>query len=638
LDTLVAQAKKCDTTRANQMLVAQKQEQTYKSKSPEHKNCRVTEAALSSQLGACSSELKNRKTLRDLTCSEFAATKKRLGSQSSNIQIVTKGAQEPIEMYIRRLTSTVAGKGCDGNGGSGKGGFLDLFLNGKDKCKAAEKAYTDKSKECTLLNTQYTDKKSACNNVQDMMDNAACSWAIQTKDACEGYADCFLTKGRAYALAENQTKKDEVDRKAEWRSLKRMQCLIVSFSDGKVEDGEVKLCKDKTHNTDHLNIKYPGYPEMKACSVPSTYPTTAVYKKKEFVPLPALAKGRPDQNECTGVLEISTTPRTGSPTTCKCERVTLNGPYSAGPIVKCSNCMDVYRSGQANSCPDGTKLFSPRSRADWATFIASAKALRAPNWIVDVTQPKNGCGGCTKSTMSSDVTTQSMWKTEDGSPWWLRSAKYSEPNGDYHANCYLDLWRTPLTSDTVTFNDHNCNYHSKSYYCQRKVYSTAPKKGSPAGCTCKRVELVGKYSAGMLIKCEQCLTVRRTTEMNSCPVGTKIFSPATRDDWKTFIQSASPLRNPHWIIDVTRPQNGCGGCTRFPMNFGVNEQKTWRTADGTPWWLRDTRYGEPNGDYHANCYLDLWHNPVNENSVTFNDGSCGYHSKSYYCQPAKLGR
>merc|ERR1719265_565916 len=96
------------------------------------------------------------------------------------------------------------------------------------------------------------------------------------------------------------------------------------------------------------------------------------------------------------------------------------------------------------------------------------------------------------------------------------------------------------------------------------------------------------------------------------------------------------LRAPHWIIDVTRPRNGCGGCTRSPMNSKIPAQATWKTADKSPWWLRSTRYNEPNGDYHANCYLDLWHSPPNENSVTWNDGSCSYHSKSYYCQLAKV--
>jgi len=33
--------------------------------------------------------------------------------------------------------------------------------------------------------------------------------------------------------------------------------------------------------------------------------------------------------------------------------------------------------------------------------------------------------------------------------------------------------------------------------------------------------------------------------------------------------------------------------------------------------------------------MDLWNNPANENSVTFDDGSCNYHSSSYYCQSLK---
>jgi len=148
------------------------------------------------------------------------------------------------------------------------------------------------------------------------------------------------------------------------------------------------------------------------------------------------------------------------------------------------------------------------------------------------------------------------------------------------------------------------------------------------------VDLTGPYSPGRLIKCEQCIDVKKATQSNSCPSGTKIFSPRTRGDWKTFISSAGPLNAPHFIIDVTRPANGCGGCTRHAMNSKVAAQATWRTQDGSPWWLRSTTYGEPNGDYHANCFLHLWRTPHNsENNIQFNDGSCHYHSRSYYCQP-----
>merc|ERR1719401_1090374 len=238
--------------------------------------------------------------------------------------------------------------------------------------------------------------------------------------------------------------------------------------------------------------------------------------------------------------------------------------------------------------------------------------------------------------MKSTTQQQSTWKTSDGSPWWLRSTRYNEPNGDYHANCYLDLWKTPKNADSVTWNDGSCNYHSKSYYCQKVKITLNPKPGSPTGCSCKKLEIARgeTYSSPLLLRCDSCLKVKKTNQKNSCPVGTKIFSPASRADWKAFLASASPLRAPYWIIDITRPQNGCGGCTKHPMTSSTPAQSTWKTADGSPWWLRSSRYNEPNGDYNANCYLDLWHTPANENSVTFNDGSCSYHSKSYYCQQA----
>ena len=69
------------------------------------------------------------------------------------------------------------------------------------------------------------------------------------------------------------------------------------------------------------------------------------------------------------------------------------------------------------------------------------------------------------------------------------------------------------------------------------------------------------------------------------------------------------------------------------MNSKNAHQATWRTRDGSAWWLRSTRYNEPNGDYNANCFLDLWRTPANENAVTWNDGRCNYRSNSYYCQP-----
>jgi len=70
------------------------------------------------------------------------------------------------------------------------------------------------------------------------------------------------------------------------------------------------------------------------------------------------------------------------------------------------------------------------------------------------------------------------------------------------------------------------------------------------------------------------------------------------------------------------------------MNSRSPSQATWRTADNTPWFLRSSKFAEPNGDYKANCYLNI-QSAVSEDSITFNDWNCNINSNAYYCQPAK---
>jgi len=656
LTKLAKELHECHDVKNMQWKVALPKDIAYKKTwSPKHKTCRQTEAGLSSDRTNCWEDEADKRRVMELKCKAFAIISAKYSNQNQNKVIVTKGGSEAAESYIKRISSTICGQtGGGGRGGFGKKGFLDEFIKYKLDCEDATRKHAAQKRKCQGIDIQYSNQKKACNNLQDQMDFAACGYAVDIKDSCEEYAECYKGRWEAYKIAETYQKgckkgakfcdkeKDvsgnELDRKAEWKGLKKMQCLVVAFTDGKVEAAEITKCKNGVHNTTHLIIKYPVIKVQDKCEVPKTYPSTAEYKTAEFAPLPALAKGKTDANECTGVAEISTMPASGSPSTCKCERITMNGPYSPGPVVKCVDCHDTRRTQDKNSCPEGTKLFSPRSRADWKSFISSAQPLRAPNWIIDVTRPQNGCGGCTGNAMNSGNTRQSTWTTQDNSPWWLRSTRYSEPNGDYHSNCYLDLWHAPKNSDSVTWNDGSCSYHAKSYYCQLMQVSTSPKSGSPKGCLCTMIALTGSYSAKTLLRCKGCLDVHKSTQKNSCPKGTKIFAPASRADWKTFLGSAGPLRSPHWIIDVTRPQNGCGGCTRFTMNSATAPQATWKTADGAPWWLRSSRYNEPNGDYNGNCYLDLWQTPANENGVTWNDGRCNYHANSYYCQLAAKKR
>lgn len=653
---LEEQVSKCGQTKNHQVAKAGKMKRAYLKFSPMHKTCRAGEDGLSRERTECHDEETDKKKIMQLKCHAFAVVKRQLSDQTANIAIMKKGGSESAESYVNRITETLCGS-CEGKNckqsamdkdkpGPHKKcgyapytcgcGFRCQFAKAKDACEQATAEFKKQVRKCKISDKQYFHKKAACNSLQDQMDDASCKRAVETKDACEAYAECYFDKKNSYGSLESMVKQEEKDRQGEWRGLKRMQCLIKAFTSGKVTSKEVADCKKQMHSTAHLVIKYPNLQPLMKCAVPLDYPNTPSYKKVNFAPLPALAKGKQDSYQCTGLQEISTIPAEGSPKTCKCTRVTLNGPFSAGPLVRCTNCKDVRRSLEKSSCPEGTKIFSPQSRSDWKTFFSSAAPLRAPNWIIDVTRPTNDCGGCKKAPMNSLNPQQRGWQTSDGSPWWLRSTKFSEPSGDYHASCFMDLSPNPKRNeDAITFNDKTCNYHSKSYYCQPAKISVTPKKGSPKGCVCKTIALNGVYSAGALLRCDGCLGVSRSLQKNSCPLGTKIFSPRSRADWTTFMHSATPIRSPHFIIDVTQPQNGCGGCTKNAMSSRNPAQATWRTSDGSPWWLRSTRYSEPSGDYHANCYMNLG-SMANENTVTFNDKDCKFNSNAYYCQTAKI--
>ncbi|MBT9556815.1 MAG: hypothetical protein IV100_12345, partial [Myxococcales bacterium] len=71
---------------------------------------------------------------------------------------------------------------------------------------------------------------------------------------------------------------------------------------------------------------------------------------------------------------------------------------------------------------------------------------------------------------------------------------------------------------------------------------------------------------------------------------------------------------------------------RDPTYYGAGSCSNWNAVDGGRWWLRDTNYGEPNGDYTPGCWLALgmW-GTVNPASLAFNDGGCGYSTTKYIC-------
>jgi hypothetical protein len=479
---LIGVISKCTSDQKRLLKISGSDQAKYAKNSKAHKRCRNSEAVKFTTKKNCLVAQANLKLVKKGKCDNFAVVQGKLGTQKANRAVLAKAGSESVESYITRISTTICGKhvhgtngdkkATGGRGGGLENGFLDQYWRARDACDKATKQYADKVKECKQKSKDYNKKKGECDQFQGIMDSSSCSSAVKAKDACESYDGCYTHAVQAYQASEKKIKSNEVDRKGEWRGLHRMSCLIDSFADGKVTGKEVDSCKKRVVDTKVMDIKYGKVPPKAKCSVPTLYPSTGAYKRAEFAPLPMLAKGKEEFFKCTAMEKKSAQvkPASGSPKTCKCNVVVLAGKFKPGKLVRCMNCKDVSKSTQKNSCPSGMKIFSPRTRADWKTFIMSARPLRAPHFIIDVTRNRDGSDGKTSYPMKSTTPRHATWRTSDASPWWLRSTGYSQPDGDYKANCFMDLWNTPHNSENnIQFNDHGCNYHSRSYYCQDKA-------------------------------------------------------------------------------------------------------------------------------------------------------------------------
>ena len=77
---------------------------------------------------------------------------------------------------------------------------------------------------------------------------------------------------------------------------------------------------------------------------------------------------------------------------------------------------------------------------------------------------------------------------------------------------------------------------------------------------------------------------------------------------------------------------------RNPKYYGTGAPD-WRVADGGRWWLRDSTFGEPNGDYHPNAFLGLYaagYTLASDGTFGFNDGGGSYLTGTKYLVSTNL--
>gem|GEM_PF-4392108 len=145
-----------------------------------------------------------------------------------------------------------------------------------------------------------------------------------------------------------------------------------------------------------------------------------------------------------------------------CDMETEGGGYTYYPV---ESGIQTYRSTDNNTCKQlGMDIVYPRSKAQW-TYMLNRYGSSYFSTIPGVTKPSDGGNytGCAMRNPAYYGSGCSDWRVPDGGRWWLRDTPYSEPNGDYYANCWLSMYN--WDPNDIRFNDGNCSYSTTKYIC-----------------------------------------------------------------------------------------------------------------------------------------------------------------------------
>jgi hypothetical protein len=95
----------------------------------------------------------------------------------------------------------------------------------------------------------------------------------------------------------------------------------------------------------------------------------------------------------------------------------------------------------------------------------------------------------------------------------------------------------------------------------------------------------------------------RHTDANSCPVGYDIWVPRSYEHAEA-VAGAVASGFMHLVgVYSDKALPAFPTTPTYTMNSGDSGAVAagWTSVAGAPWFLRDTTYGEPNGDYHTGC-------------------------------------
>merc|ERR1719262_1142836 len=273
LKAAIEEIASCTEGMENGMRETEAKKDSCIAKSDEHTTCRTDESAKFTVKEHWKAETAEKKEEMTTECNVFKTVEDEAKSATASYGGGDEGA------YLE----SVSQKFCSD--------LLPRYKLHKEKCTTATAEHVRVSGIYETKNTAYTVQKTTSDTVQTEMDVTCCEYALATKDVCTSHDTCYEDKVAAYKALKGIVESEEKVKKVEWRVYSRIECLLPVL--GTDQAAKIEECRDKTHDTSHLDIDYPSIPEKSECHADDAFPGTDAYKNAHYASLPDTAKGEP---------------------------------------------------------------------------------------------------------------------------------------------------------------------------------------------------------------------------------------------------------------------------------------------------------------------------------------------------------
>ncbi|CAE7317730.1 unnamed protein product [Symbiodinium natans] len=177
----------------------------------------------------------------------------------------------------------------------------------KDKCDNATNTPFANEELCKEKVCTYYDKKIECDTKQNKFEQKSCD--LHRSYRCSSYTNCYDQKKETYRNIVSLAKESELAAQAEWRAVKRIECLINALRVTESElAGAIDACKAKRFGTDAVEMTYRGDPPpVRSCSEVYLQPGAALFSSTWYTGMPTAAPASSCASSCCMAEAFSST-------------------------------------------------------------------------------------------------------------------------------------------------------------------------------------------------------------------------------------------------------------------------------------------------------------------------------------------